>query len=262
LADSNEKINFFGGLCFDYKSVKEREWQGFHDMYFVLPIIQLKMVIDEGKSELYQTECQINYPREIVANKNEYNKFLKKIDNCFTQYDQNRQLSNIEFKENDFNKKLDSKKDKWKKKIESCLEAIKNEDLEKVVLARKRTTSIEGDTTTLLDQLLEELITNKNSYLILIRPKEEIAFISNSPERLFKRESSQIEIDSIAGTRPRGKNSKLDKELENDLLNSKNIEITEKELEDVNEIFSGESTFYIKDTETLIPLKLKFLKRQ
>ncbi len=61
---------------------------------------------------------------------------------------------------------------------------------------------------------------NPSPYMFFLK-LDEITLIGSSPEMLVRCEDNLIQMRPIAGTRPRGKNEKEDKQLERELLNDK-----------------------------------------
>lgn len=106
-------------------------------------------------------------------------------------------------------------KDTWISMIKSALK----KGLPKVVLARSQILELDEipDPFALAASLKEQI---ENSYLICIQD-ENLAFLSATPERLFRREGNHIESEAMAGTRRRGSTTEEDEKLGNDLLKSK-----------------------------------------
>lgn len=105
----------------------------------------------------------------------------------------------------------------WRKNIDNALKAIKRNELEKIVLARRMDYHFEDEIDPLsLMMLLRER--NRSCYSILHQPHSGAAFISMTPERLYFRESREISIDAVSSTLPRGLTPDDDAMLERQLL--------------------------------------------
>ncbi|MBM3183994.1 MAG: isochorismate synthase [Chlamydiae bacterium] len=106
-------------------------------------------------------------------------------------------------------------KDAWISIVKSALKTA----LPKVVLARSQILELEEtpDPFALAASLKAQI---ENSYLICIQEGNR-AFLSATPERLFRRYGNQIESEAMAGTRKRGNTMKEDEKLGSELLKSK-----------------------------------------
>jgi len=89
--------------------------------------------------------------------------------------------------------------DEWCKNVETAIDKIKKNELQKVVLARKVTLTCSGPIDPL--KLLEKLHnTSSRAYFFMIQINPTSAFLGASPERLYKRIGNQIESEAVAGT--------------------------------------------------------------
>jgi len=175
--------------------------------YFFKPIIVYK----KSKST-YDVNIEINLNYRLLKNKKEFSKFIFHLSDLF------------DFR-NEMERKLPKLKDvievpeidDWKSKVEKVTKIIT--DNQKIVLSRKKLISFEENVHE--NSILENIPNCDGQYLFFLKPNQDEYFISVSPERLFFQENQNITIDCIAGTRPRGKSSSRDKELERELIHSK-----------------------------------------
>jgi len=121
---------------------------------------------------------------------------------------------NIDSKEN---KKLKSntKKREYRKMVEKAKEHIKAGDIFQIVLSQKF--SIENDLPPFkIYRALRSLNPSPYSFYLNF---PEIKIIGSSPEVLVRVRGQRVMTRPLAGTRPRGKDSREDQELKKDLLN-------------------------------------------
>lgn len=105
----------------------------------------------------------------------------------------------------------------WANGVKQVLKAISQGPLEKAVLARRSDYELNG----VVDpqRLFVSLRQNNNSvYAFYFQPESAKAFMSFSPERLYRRDGRDIQIDALSSTIDRGTDSVADKFLENQLL--------------------------------------------
>ncbi len=107
----------------------------------------------------------------------------------------------------------------WRRKVENCLEAIRSDSVEKVVLARRTDYQFENkiDPLVLLKHLTEH---HRYCFAMLYQPRPDVAFISVSPERLYRRNERMLEVEALSSTILRGATPDEDRRLENELLSN------------------------------------------
>ena len=107
----------------------------------------------------------------------------------------------------------------WTDMIRWALDAIQDESLDKVVLARRVTLALRDSMDPLL--VLNHLETaTPGCYHFALRPADGPAFVGASPERLFRRDRRHVTSEAVAGTRPRGQTEAEDRALRTELLQS------------------------------------------
>jgi len=108
----------------------------------------------------------------------------------------------------------------WTHMVRWALRAINDRSLDKVVLARR----VALDLGMALDPFLVLQHLQRATpccFHFAVRPAGESAtFIGASPERLFRREGTQVKSEAVAGTRPRGDTPEADAALRDELLES------------------------------------------
>ena len=103
----------------------------------------------------------------------------------------------------------------WEREVKEVLQGIRREDFLKVVLAR--CTRFEFDETLKPFALLKEL---EGENRLVFQFSKGQAFLSLTPETLYRRKKNLVEGAAVAGTRPRGKTEEEDQSLMEDLLKS------------------------------------------
>jgi menaquinone-specific isochorismate synthase len=105
----------------------------------------------------------------------------------------------------------------WIRSVEATLSQIRANDCEKIVLARQShfQLNISPDPFDLLNQLRQQ---SPRAYHFGWQDVEGPAFLSITPERLFRRKRQNLESEALAGTRPRGQNSYHDEQLTHELF--------------------------------------------
>ncbi|MDC0358478.1 isochorismate synthase [Oligoflexia bacterium] len=108
----------------------------------------------------------------------------------------------------------------WEHNVSDLLKDIKADVVDKVVLARKTDLRVKEqlDPVNFLAALNE---ISKNSYSFLFAPTCGSAFLSVSPECLFRKSGDLLESEALAGTIPRGKGAQEDNQKGLALLQSR-----------------------------------------
>jgi menaquinone-specific isochorismate synthase len=104
----------------------------------------------------------------------------------------------------------------WKHAVTRALELIRSRDCQKVVLARETRLQLnqQPDPFFLLDELRHQ---SARAFHFGWQWDSDTAFVSITPERLFRRQGQHLESEAIAGTRPRGSDQAEDEQLWHDL---------------------------------------------
>lgn len=107
----------------------------------------------------------------------------------------------------------------WHKLITETTEILNlQKNYEKVVLGKKLILKTKKERNLKKDFLnLSEKMPSCHHFYLSLRPG--VAFLCLSPETLYRKQGNVVSIDTLAGTRARGKSSKEDKELEQSLMN-------------------------------------------
>ena len=208
LFQTNRQITFFGGQHFFPTSTPpSHEWAGFGSYHYFLPALCF-----ERNPE--QTTLTLTWSREISRNN------AKQADYIFQV---KRALKLHKTTARPITKKTSydiCSSNQWNEIANMALKYIQTEQLEKVVLARKKIVELTGS---IPPQSIFENIRHHNSndnYQYYLQSSPNTAFISMTPEKLFELKKNKISTHALAGTRPRGRNPEEDTRWEEELQNS------------------------------------------
>jgi menaquinone-specific isochorismate synthase len=200
----NTSARAFGGFRFERSAEASPEWNGFGSARFVLPRFELSVV--GGICRLNMNVVKENKPTEesLLQEIDNLNLFLPRIEPT---------LPAIIAREDQ------PQQDSWSKQVSSILDAIKSKPLEKAVLARRTTLDYfeRVNPVALLSRMHE-----REPYCYGFYTEDDYGrgFVSVSPERLYCREGSRIEVEALAGTRPRSTSPSDDDMLARELKDS------------------------------------------
>ncbi len=209
--------------------------------YFSYDIIRyIEKVPDACLDDLKIPDIRLMRPKTIIIHDNQ-EKQIYFIANCFADERINnyenyysKMLQNIYFLKNlTFNyisqnkikvrnvKKINVKsnisKDRFKKMVLKAKQYIKKGDIFQVVLSQRFETKLTKDPLEIYKKLR---ITNPSPFMFFFN-FDDFQIIGSSPEILVRLRKDKITIRPIAGTRPRGSNTKKDNFYKNQLLNDK-----------------------------------------
>ncbi len=207
--------------------------------YFSYDIIRyVEKIPDKCIDNLNLPDSRILRPRKIVIHDNQKHKIYyivnvfkdMKIKNYKTIYTQTEsELENLIFlsnfsnyekpenKKNILKIKSNTSKKNFLKKVIQAKKYIKLGDIFQVVLSQRFETELIKKPLEIYKKLR---ITNPSPFMYFFN-FEDFQIIGASPEILVRLRNNVVTIRPIAGTRPRGKNKKLDKFYANDLLKDK-----------------------------------------
>jgi len=161
--------------------------------------------IDENLSRREKEEIYLQAKEEVKKVKSEIEKSSSKLKPAVVNPDlkQNKKL------------KSNTSKREYKKMVEKAKEHIKAGDIFQIVLSQKF--SIENDLPPFkIYRALRSINPSPYSFYLNF---PEIKIIGSSPEVLVRVRDQRVMTRPLAGTRPRGKDSREDQELKMDLLN-------------------------------------------
>jgi isochorismate synthase len=208
---------FFGGFAFDPLNTHTPLWQDFSDGLLILP--HLLFHCDESHAALtintmIQPDSKI--PAIIEQIRSTFQHLNRLLEQIRTQPDPIAQLSDLQ-------QKLVMRSllpaAAWMAQVANAVRMIREERLQKVVLARAIQLSNQEqafDVATVLRRLCK---TSPTAYVFAIQRGERY-FVGATPERLICGADGQIQTMALAGSAPRGTTEKDDQRLGYELLQS------------------------------------------
>ena len=158
---------------------------------------------------IYNDEKISNYKRKYFEIENEINNLLMQAS-LIKSNSNNNTKSNIKVKSN-------TSKNKFLRMVNEAKKYIKIGDIFQVVLSQRFEASLSKKPLEIYKKLR---VTNPSPFMYFFNFKD-FQIIGASPEILVRLRDNKITVRPIAGTRPRGKNSKEDKFFVKDLLQDK-----------------------------------------
>lgn len=209
-AHADAGLRYYGGLRFDVSQPPadrrdESLWTAFGTYRFVLPRIEL---IQQGDEQVLA--CNLVLPRD----REHANAVVEAVEavrmpSSLPQPTLPEPLRRTDRPE----------KEGWTRIVKWALNAISDQRLEKVVLARQVELGLERDVDPL--RVLHHLkAATPGCFHFALRPSEGPTFLGASPERLFQWAGDRVVSEAVAGTRGRGATPEADAALREELLTS------------------------------------------
>lgn len=202
---SDSHVRYFGGFRFDMDAEEAPEWSGFGTFTFTLP--RFEYVVQDGRSVL---ACNLILPRDAGR----LDAIRSEIDGLIFPFEELPVALPMPISRSDA-----PDREGWTENIEWALEAFRNSDLEKVVLARRARFGFSEplDPFAVLKRLRAA---TANCFHFGFQYRDGEALVGATPERLFRRSGRRIWTEAVAGTRPRGETKDEDEQFLMDLLQS------------------------------------------
>lgn len=181
---------FYGALSFPSPK-QDLLWKDFPSIIFFLPLYEIRQT--PTKTTLYVRSLHSSKSLKPAITLEEPSFLDERIDN--------------------------PTKEDWTASVEAILQTIKNRKLQKIVLARKSSFSIDPSLHPFcfLKKLLKEA-PSTTTFALQTTPHS--LFLGSSPEKLYKKEGTTLHTEAIAGTRKRSQNHLEDEAIKNNLLKS------------------------------------------
>ncbi|MBT6725522.1 MAG: isochorismate synthase [Deltaproteobacteria bacterium] len=239
---------FLGGIPFHNSTKATQQCGNFQQAAFVLPFLMVQQ--DSNGSFLW-----VHLAQNIdgASTTQELFDLLDRLKSPSNQrlFDSQR-ISIVE--RNDAPNLVD-----WSHSVEAALSQIRASHFEKIVLARQSHFQLNKspDPFDLLNQLRQQA---PHAYHFGWHDTQGPAFLSITPERLFKRKRQNLESEALAGTRPRGQNAYHDEQLTHELFHdTKEVREHLVVLRFMEERFS-EHCRVVERLSHLEPLRLKHVQ--
>ncbi|WP_042222742.1 isochorismate synthase [Oceanobacillus manasiensis] len=192
-----------GGAAFDPEKEKTELWENFEPIRFTVP----EFLLTEYEDELYYTVNimvrEDDHPRQLA------NELKEVEEQLFKEKVQTASDTHIVGR-------YEVSPDLWKQTVKEATEEIKQNKVEKIVLARELRLKLdrEADSGNIIRKLLD---TQPNSFIFSFERGKD-CFIGATPERLVKIRQNNLFSTCLAGTAPRGKTEEEDARINYHLL--------------------------------------------
>lgn len=207
LTASHPELRFYGGIRFDSSQPPSAEWQQFSTFRFIIPKFE---IFHDGVQSWFA--CNFTVP-----SKENSQRFLKELQS---------EIERLKFKWASSQELPDCKSrrdfpdwQEWKNNVVRALDLFKDQGLQKIVLARKSVLQFSQaiDPVSLFKILST---TSPHSFHFCFQRNSRSAFLGITPERLYRRDNSDVFSEAVAGTRLRGSDERMDRILGDELLQS------------------------------------------
>ena len=186
-------LRFLGGTCFFPQQKRDKRWEHFPSLWFILP--QVVMLRKNGEFFLsvgvllegHEDEDDI-FANILESYEKAKTKDLSPIGNQFPEV-----ITRTDYPDYAG----------WKNNINTSLRKIDKGELDKVVLARRTDVTFK-EAVEAVDYVHALKRANDRCYSFLFQPGQGTAFLGATPERLFKIEKNRLISEAVSGTVARG----------------------------------------------------------
>jgi menaquinone-specific isochorismate synthase len=207
-----EKIKlpiFLTSVKFPVKKDSE-EWSDFNDIDFIVP----KIILFQNSGTCF---IIANFFSESFSHHENFNEFLEsETELIYNLENRLQEASEDRTSLRDIN--VNNEFENWKNKIESVIDEIKREKIDKVVIARR----VENIITTSINwqKIMGDLNLRFPTCTNFLYKSGKSIFFGSTPEILIKYSGNTFSTEALAGSIKRGINPDQDKQLEEELLKS------------------------------------------
>jgi isochorismate synthase len=204
---------FFGGFAFDPSHPRTALWQDFPSGLLILPRLLFQRDADQATLTI---NALVSATEPYDANS--INATLEGIEHTLSTIhsrlsEPTNTLLPTEFADHDI-----LPASTWKAIVESAVQTIRNQQLEKVVLARS--VNISANQPFAINAILQRLSDNYPGAYIFALRRGSHTFIGATPERLICGTDGQLQTMALAGSAPRGTTPEEDLALGTTLLHN------------------------------------------
>ena len=201
---THPEVRLFGGLRFEPALKSSPEWQPFGKYKFFVPALEIFQTPHDQVLSYHYFVDKHNQERERL------------LDLILRKWNPDLQVSKDKFKNQPHIRTEIPAKQQWMESVKQVLELLEQNQLEKMVLARKLIFRFSEslDTLHVFKKMREKYA---NSFFFFFQINPDLTFMGVSPELLYLREGEKIYSEALAGTRPRGKTESRNAELEREL---------------------------------------------
>ncbi len=173
------------------------------------------IIYDNLKKKIYYIE-NVYADTKIINYKELYNSIIKKFE-MYEHFENIKLPEQLTFKRNKNKIKSNTSKEKFKLLVRKAKNYIKKGDVFQVVLSQRFERKINKKPIEIYNHLRKS---NPSPFMFYFNYND-FSVLGSSPEILVRLRGGEVTIRPIAGTRPRGRNSKEDEKYKKDLLKDK-----------------------------------------
>jgi menaquinone-specific isochorismate synthase len=200
---------FLTSVKFPVKKDSE-EWSDFNDIDFIVP----KIILFQNSGTCF---IIANFFSESFSHHENFNEFLEReTELIYNLENRLQEASEDRTSLKDIN--VNNEFENWKNKIESVIDEIKREKIDKVVIARR----VENIITSSINwqKIMGDLNLRFPTCTNFLYKSGKSIFFGSTPEILIKYSGNTFSTEALAGSIKRGINPDQDKQLEEELLKS------------------------------------------
>lgn len=203
-------LTAIGGMSFDPLRQQSKLWENFPTSKLTIPAY---LIVNHFGEYYFTINRYVKESDQATLIEEEINR----VEECLL----NKQ--DIELVHPKIVYQIEKDPDGWKKSVQKAVDSIRNDEAQKIVLARELRLKLtdRAKVGILIERLME---TQRQSYIFAYEQGED-CFIGATPERLVQVQGNQLLSTCLAGTAPRGEDDAADARIAKELLeDSKNRE--------------------------------------
>lgn len=188
IAEKSRAARYFGGISFNSREQQDHDWKNFPAFSFILPILELSL--ENGECRL---TCHIHAgaPPETLARIDEARALIASLQN--ESGDTEERFPPLT------GRTCSPDREGWIRNCRKAIATFEEGSTEKIMLARKTTLEFASACNPMLF-LLRHPYPRNTTYRFYFEPEEGCAFLSFTPERLYRRDGSRLLTEALAGT--------------------------------------------------------------
>ncbi|NTW51767.1 MAG: isochorismate synthase [Chlorobiaceae bacterium] len=188
IQEKNPKARYVGGFCFNNLQKQDRLWTGFTSCLFILPLISIECI--DGRTSMTCSVWLKPGDDRIAA----LEKLLEALS--LATYGVNPVVSEIP---EVTGVSYSPDKTHWIRNCEEVLQKFEEGTMDKVMLARQTELEFSG-TVPAIRFLLNYPFPDNSTFRFYFEPLKGHAFVSFTPERLYRRDGDRLLTEALAGT--------------------------------------------------------------
>jgi menaquinone-specific isochorismate synthase len=236
---------FLGAMKFNVEHTDE-DWKEYDDSLWFVPEL-LFIQIGEESYLIHNVLTSSTFSDKVLSER-----LHLKLENFKNTAEIKKDISSPKVRYIIGNEPKDKKK--WKNIVNSALEEIQNNTINKVVLSRRIEIQLFEEMN--LNLAREKLTINYPDCSFFIYSTGKYSFFGATPEKMVKFTGDKLICDVLAGSAPRGDNESEDEKLEKEfLMSEKNIKEHEFVIDDIKNSLSKHAEIDQNDFKSILTVK-------